>query len=85
MKETFGILSHHSINQPVSTKIFKNTNLIYNNLHNSGFELDRKNRFANFLLENVKEISLLKSGNTACEKQNGGRFIANFVNFLKKL
>jgi hypothetical protein len=46
---------------------------------------DRKNRFANFLLENLKEISVLKSGNIACEKQNGGRFVANFVNFLMKL
>jgi hypothetical protein len=43
----------------------------------SGFELDRKNPFANFLLENLKEISVLKSGNTACEKQNGGCFVAN--------
>ena len=42
-----------------------------------------RNRFANFLLENLKEISGLKSGNTACEKQNGGRFIVNFVHFLK--
>jgi hypothetical protein len=51
----------------------------------SEFELGRKNRFANFLLENLKEISVLKSGNTACKKQNGGRFVANFLNFLKKL
>ena len=50
-----------------------------------GFELDRKTRFANFLLENLKESLVLESGNTACEKQNGGRFVANFVNFLKKL
>jgi hypothetical protein len=35
----------------------------------TGFELGRENPFANFLLENLKEISVLKSGNTACKKQ----------------
>ena len=32
-------------------------------------KLDKARVFANFLLENFKEISILKSGNTACEKQ----------------
>ena len=30
---------------------------------------DKARVFANFLLENLKEISILKSGNTTCEKQ----------------
>jgi hypothetical protein len=33
-----------------------------------------KNRFANFLPENLKEMSVLKSETMACKKQNGGRF-----------
>jgi hypothetical protein len=34
----------------------------------SGFELDRKHRFANFLLENLKEVLVLKSGTLLAKK-----------------
>jgi hypothetical protein len=56
-----------------------------NFLRGGSVDLFWNDPFANFLFENLKEISVSRSGNTACENHNGCRFIGEFCKFSEEI